>query len=206
MSCTSERARGARAGFTLIELMVVIAVIAILASIGIPTWLHMQKKAAVDSTRTLVNAVATAIASYPMRNWQVAILVPASSPPRYEPRIGRLFDLNGTGSGLGVRMTGDGILDGDPKLENTQAAGSFPDDVIESGYTGFITMTQPPIAKRNVDAGTKRVVDAWKQPLRIAFGADVYGPAGFGIWSIGPDKVQGTRDDITSWESGQHED
>ncbi len=179
--------------------MVVISVIAILAAIGIPTMLAMKKRSMVNATRTLVNAVATAIASYPTRTWQVNVPQPGT-PPVYVPRIGRLFDLNGGNSGLAMTMTGDGILDGDPVKE-----GTFSATLVQSGYSGFIAMTQPPIAKRNVN-DKRQVVDEWKGPLRIAFGADVYGPSGFGIWSIGPDKTHGTKDDITSWESGEHAD
>ncbi len=180
--------------------MVVISVIAVLAAIGIPTMLAEKKRSMVNATRTLVNAVATAIASYPTRTWQVNVRTGSSAPYTYVPRIGRLFDLNGGGTDLGMTMTGDGKLDGDPVKE-----GTFSQTLIDSGYSGFIAMTQPPIAKRNVNEN-RQVIDEWKEPLRIAFGADVYGPSGFGIWSVGPDKTHGTKDDITSWESGEHAD
>jgi len=184
--------------------MVVISVIAVLAAIGIPTMLAMKKRSMVNATRTLVNAVATAIASYPTRTWQVNVRQGATPPYTYVPRIGRLFDLNGGGLGTSMTMAGDGKLDGDP-VKELAAGGNFSQTLIDSGYSGFIAMTQPPIAKRNVN-DVRQVIDEWKEPLRIAFGADVYGPSGFGIWSIGPDKTHGTKDDITSWESAEHAD
>jgi prepilin-type N-terminal cleavage/methylation domain-containing protein len=53
-----------RRGFTLIELMVVIAIIIILAAVAIPNYLNMTERAKKSRVASDMNAVATALESY----------------------------------------------------------------------------------------------------------------------------------------------
>jgi type IV pilus assembly protein PilA len=57
----AAQARKANRGFTLIELLVVIMIIAVLASIAIPTFLGQRQKAQDAACKTLVRHAATAI-------------------------------------------------------------------------------------------------------------------------------------------------
>jgi len=59
-SCASRP----RAGFTLLELLIVIAIIAILVAIMLPAFGGMKKKARIRQTEAEVNALATAIRAY----------------------------------------------------------------------------------------------------------------------------------------------
>jgi len=177
-----------RGGFTLIELLIVISIIVALAAIGFPVWNSVRRKADVDSSRTLVLAVATAMASYPIKTWEV-----------YSPqvRVYRMWDINR-----------DGYIDGTPGVTaSTTVDGGFLATVVDSGYGGFISMAQPAISKRNVNK-KRQVIDAWGQPLRIGFGSEIYGPGGFGIWSAGQNKKDyhptnnpTDNDDLCSWKS-----
>lgn len=53
-----------RKGFTLIELMIVVAIIGILAAIAIPNFLKFQCKSKVSEARTMLKGVYTAAVSY----------------------------------------------------------------------------------------------------------------------------------------------
>ena len=102
--------------------------------------------------------------------------------------IYHIFDLNRDN-----QIDGYAAVTASPTLD-----GGFPKEVIASGYTGFVTMVQPQIKK--IFLNRQGIpIDAWKRPLRIAFAAKVYGTTAFGVWSAGPDGVDGTTDDLQSW-------
>ena len=55
------KARNSKKGFTLIELMVVVAIIAILAAIAIPAYLSYKKNAQAEVARTSVNSIVESV-------------------------------------------------------------------------------------------------------------------------------------------------
>lgn len=67
-----------RRGFTLIELMVVIAIIIILAAIAIPNYLNMTARAKKSRVASDFNAIATALESY-RTDWNTYPVVSAKS-------------------------------------------------------------------------------------------------------------------------------
>ena len=174
------RTRGSRrAGFTLTELMVVIGVIVALAGISYPTFTWLRDRADVDSTRTLIDAVSATIGGQPQR--QVTFESGGAM------RIRALWDFNG-----------DGWLDGAPAKDDAFAAADRA-LAVQAGYDGFLGETRAALPPRNVEEGSRRVVDAWGRPLKIDLTHDTYGSSFFGLWSLGPDGVDGTADDIRSW-------
>jgi prepilin-type N-terminal cleavage/methylation domain-containing protein len=170
-----------RSGFTFVELVIVIAILVALMAAVIAVWSMVRARTAISSTHSLVIGVATQIATYGARPWQW-------QDPIGVQKSGPLFDLNN-----------DGLIDGRPGVvASDDIDGGFSPAVIASGYRGFAAMTGVNPGKTSL-ANNQQPLDAWKHPLRIAHAAKIYGTGSFGIWSAGPDGIDGTPDDVCSW-------
>lgn len=83
--------------FTLIELLIVVAIIAILAAIATPNFLEAQVRAKVSRAKADLRSITTGIESYqidnnviPLSNWQSWALSQGASDPRMAPTLERL--------------------------------------------------------------------------------------------------------------------
>lgn len=210
----------ARAAFTFLELVVVISIIAALAAMGFPAWRYYKASADRNATIALVQNIATAITQYPVKTWtwdnNPARPIPFPNPPPvgYMPqmRTAFLWDMNNRGNNPDCPAVPNGppkyySLDGEPRPIGFPANPGRYDDsfdasidrqLIASGYVGFYDMVRPTVANRFVKKN-RQIVDAWGNPLRIAFAADTYGSSWFGLWSAGQDRRDDTADDICSW-------
>lgn len=168
----------ARSGFTLIELLIVVLVVLVLAGMGIPAWNAVAKRARIGATRNLIAAFAAAI----QRDPQPALVVGVGP----QSRVREPYDFNR-----------DGILDGRPDLD-PGFTGSYRDEAREVDYLGAVATARISLPRNQLDPA-QRPLDGWKRPLRIGFATGVYGANRFGIWSTGPDGVDGNGDDLRSW-------
>lgn len=180
-------------GFTLIEILIVIVVIMILASMGIAAWTGVAAQARRSATRVAVLAVATAIERQDRRQ----IVGGSGATTQLFPA----WDLNG-----------DGFVDGDPARHGTKPLQPgipefTPAEItIAEGaaYHGLANESQGlSLAPRHLDADG-HILDAWRRPLRIQWATPSQARfAGkiVGVWSMGKDGIDdaGANDDITSW-------
>ena len=190
-----------RGGFTLVELLMVLAVLVVLMGMGVPAFFAIKKNSAVSTTRSMVQAISAAIAGYQTKAWVTG--VQTASGGSWQTRTYRMWDCNG-----------DHLLDGDPAVDPVGILS--PADhaaVVASGYRGFLEMAQPTVPKRLIKGG--HVIDPWGSPIRITYSGDnlyaadtarLFGTAGLGVWSAGPNKrdvltgaSDAAGDDITSW-------
>ena len=86
-------------GFTLIELMIVVAIIGILAAIAIPNFLRFQAKSKQSEAKTNLGGIFTAEVAYLAENNGFANLGTVSWAPTGTPRY-RYTTLGGTDMGL----------------------------------------------------------------------------------------------------------
>ncbi len=164
--------------------IIVLSLLLLVIAIGFPDWRPPSGQIKVNATDALVNSIATAITTYQVKTWTWN--EGTSSEPRM--RTYHLFDLN-----QDHQIDGYTAVTASPTQD-----GGYSKEILDSGYTGFIKMAQPQI-KKSFISRQGIPVDAWQQPLRIAFAAKVYGTQGFGVWSVGLDGIDGTYDDLKSW-------
>lgn len=132
-------------GFSLVELMIVVAIMAILAAIAIPTYLNFQMKARESEARTNLAAIKTCEESYKAESDvyvvcdahpAAAAAFPGSKPVDWTPD-GANFDLIGFNPSGGVRYqyAVAAGTNGITTSFSATAAGDLDDDNINAGFT-----------------------------------------------------------------------
>ena len=166
--------------FTLIELLTVLAIIAILSGIVMAAVPALQRQSRLKASQMLVASVAMAIQAYPSAIFTVWTPVAAGGGGTdYAAASFQLWDWNG-----------DGILDGRPDLEPGTAAPLIA-AATKAGYVGFLDSNLASMPASSVESATHRIVDSWRRPLHIAFAAGHYSGGNVGIWSLGLNSANG---------------
>lgn len=173
---------GIQRAFTLIELLIVVAIISILASIAVPNFLEAQVRAKVAATKADMRTMATAIETYAIDN---------NTYPRRTVSNGTInADVNSSSFKI--------FADGQRRLEDLKSLttpisylGTLPRDLFETTATNS-TATLPWNSEDNL-------IDYWS-PLaahELAQGADLVGNTTFSqavpwiLVSVGPDLIVG---------------
>ncbi|MEK7235921.1 MAG: prepilin-type N-terminal cleavage/methylation domain-containing protein [Nitrospirota bacterium] len=133
-------------GFTLIELMIVVAIIGILAAIAIPNFLAYQAKAKQSEAKVSLGAIFTSAVAY-QAELQVPSFLPATSiseigwAPSGQPRYSFWYAV-GTGSGTPTQFPNTSVATTPCNVTSTPSTGA----TVAASPTGFTAG-----AKGNVD-------------------------------------------------------
>ena len=117
-----QKLRGNSQGFTLIELMIVIAIIGILAAIAIPNFIAYRNKSFCSRTESDANGIASSIADY------FAIPTHVSTPTLAQLNNGAGYTMSGKGASINTAT----IAGADPSvnitIQVTDGSGRCPDE------------------------------------------------------------------------------
>ncbi len=137
-----------RRGFTLIEVLLVLAILVIIASLAVTAYGPMQRRAYMRAAETQIKAFKTPLQAY-------------------------LLDMNA------FPTTQQGL----------EALRNPPGDLANpSKWNGPYLDSDVPL-------------DPWDRPYQYE-SPGKYDPEGYDVWSLGPDGVDGTDDDIGNWPQG----
>jgi prepilin-type N-terminal cleavage/methylation domain-containing protein len=174
--------------FTLIELLIVVAIIAILAAIAVPNFLEAQTRAKVSRVLSDQRTYATALETYMIDN---------SAYPAYYPVAafaGTLANITDNYNSAALQAAGDGTAAGQYK--------KLPSFAFKNAVAG--NPAQPPISLTTpVSYLSTYVPDTFASNKTVTFGY-VNGPAGFLLWSPGPDGLDHLNSDGTSDQASVH--
>ena len=201
--------------FTMIELIVVMAIIIALMGIGFPVYNMVRVRSQVNATQVTIQALSVAIAAQPRRTWSysdssgnlvnrplfcVKALnsdagvtfgnVDIDGDP--DPNGNKLVDtINGIDSAERNATNTDGFYGLEKDLDNdtthpTNDRAAFK-DIVASGYRGALYHLGLSLSANQVNL-KKQPIDAWKNPLHIRWDSTKSWSGGFRIWSNGPDK------------------
>ncbi len=147
MSVSRNRAsRHSRRGFTLMEVLLVLAILAVIMALVVPQYMNVQRQSSVDATKVSIKGLEQALKTYAVGH--------------------------------------DGEL---PTTDNIDVLITDPGN--DKKWNGPY-----------LDDDTTLPRDAWGNPLQYEYPGPNH-PNGLkaDIWSWGPDKQNGTEDDINNW-------
>jgi prepilin-type N-terminal cleavage/methylation domain-containing protein len=199
-----------KSGFTLIEMLTVVAIIAILAGLLFPAISAARRKAQVAQAQTEIKSIESALKTYYTEygRW------PIGNGGGDDFSYGK-FETGGQYTGCCDNYYLMGVLRGipDPAGYNSTCGSNY------QGQNNPRNIVFLEIAAGSQDS-LGNYLDPWKHPYQITLDTDYDGNCdGLGcgsaypttapqgtvknrtvvVWSVGPDGVGGTSDDITSW-------
>lgn len=178
-----------RKGFTLVELLIVVAIIGVLSTIGIPTFRKMVQKAKKSEAKVALGGLYTA---------ETAFFSEYGTYGSFLDKIG--FELSGTGGGtytIGFPTTGcvgEAIM---PKAAATNLDAVYP-TYFTATYSGIYAATSRPPTKcagsTRTDDGTNFVATATGA---ISPNADLSKVEDMDLWTVNKDRtIANTQDGV----------
>lgn len=172
-----------RSGFTLIEILAVIVIIAVLAAIGYGTFMLVNKSAAEKNCKMLIENICSQL----------------------EQRAGEISDEDR--GILGSLLDADGQFPaGDGSESSTKnlvafLAGDYDNNgTVDENRSPMLTEIDPEYTGRGRLVKDGLLMDPWGSPMYYEYpGQKNNMENGYDLWSAGPDKEEGTKDDINNW-------
>lgn len=214
MKTTFSFIRPSRRGFTLVELLVVIVIIAILASLAVPVTNKVMEMANTTRTKAIMKDLVVAIGHFRTEYNRLPVdLTGSTGGEDIDPIL-----TNDTSDIISVLMAMSDPNSGGSGGQNLNPRGiKFIDLPLAKNGTSF-GIVDP---SGGSGGGNVRLLDIWGQPYqimldtnldnritnpdasnidqRISARAPQYLPSSTAVQCTGPDKVLNTKDDITSW-------
>jgi len=194
-SVANHRGRGGAIAFTLIELLIVVAIIAILAAIAVPNFLEAQVRAKVARVQSDMRTMATALETYHVDN------------NAYLPRFGGQSVNYATETSLGPPVptqygaaAGTRLKDsfGNPSLILLTTPVSYISTLMQDTFDKGIyrtTVDVPRIIDYYDPPATARFITRARQIANLS--VDDAEPNGYVLTSVGPDGIFGFA--ISQW-------
>ncbi|MBI1871650.1 MAG: type II secretion system protein GspG [Chlamydiae bacterium] len=174
-------------GFTIIEMLVVISVIAILASILLPALSSAQKKAKITKTQTMIDTITVALKQY---RTDFGDFPPTTIPGVTGPVSAECLYYY-TAATFVAGSSNSNIISTGPYMEyRAKDLGTTGDTANVDGSNSAVEALY-------------RVIDPWGNNLQY-IQPGTHNTSSFDIYSYGPDGQTGigedkTKDDITNW-------
>ena len=173
---THKNSRGSQ-GFTLIEIITVIAIIMVLAAMTIGGMSYMRDKAAESKTRVFMGAISAALEDYHFDNGEYP------------------------------QQPDNQVAGGSTKILYKSLYGDEDGDLVpDEGATVYLSLLDPhktgPAKQVNVFYWSKypMLVDGWGRTLRYLSPGEKNPPSSFDLWSAGKNAGKEVlKDDITNW-------
>jgi general secretion pathway protein G len=189
---TTKHVAAARRGFSLIELLIVLAILVLLATLVVPKLLGSRDQANIDATKTQISLFKSTLelyslsmSGYPTTEQGLKALVerPSSDP--------------GEGDEFGDEFGGEDEFGDDEDLDDLLGD---EDEMDEDGGSGANSNWKGPYLNTE-----KLPKDPWGTAYRYEFPGQNNKLGEPDIWSLGPDRKDNTADDIVSWSGKRKE-
>jgi len=186
---TTKPVAAIRHGFSLIELLIVLAILVLLATLVVPKLLGSRDQANIDATKTQIALFKQTLEMYSLS---------MSGYPSTEQGLKALVERPSSDAGETDDFGGDDEFGADEDLADF--GGDEDEDMGEDGDSGSNSNWKGPYLNTE-----KLPKDPWGSAYRYEFPGANNKLGEPDIWSLGPDRKDSTEDDIVSW-SGQRKE